>query len=136
MENMFLIIKKIWNGMKSYKKIITSLLIVVFALISISAQAGRYSRRQARKTIEQTSYIIDQAYDIASYYSFWQTNKVSKAMYYNNYAQDLYAYRNYRSAIRYSLIAREYALDVIDNCDDYWEYFYYTYYGWSTWRRF
>ena len=117
--------------MKSRNLIITAFLVAAFSLISFSAKASMYSRRQARNTIEQTSYIINQAYEIASYYSFWQTNKVSRAMYYNNYAQDLYFYRNYRSAIRYSLLAREYALDVIDNCDDYWEFFYYTYFGWS-----
>ena len=117
--------------MKNRNLTITTLLLIVFSLISLSANACMYSRRQARTTIEQTSYIINEAYEIASYYSYWQTNKVSRAMYYNNYAQDLYFYRNYRSAIRYSLLARQYALDVIDNCEDYWEFFYYTYFGWS-----
>ena len=117
--------------MRTRNLIITALFAITFSLISVSANASMYSRRQARNTIEQTSYIINQAYEIANYYSYWQTNKVSRAMYYNNYAQDLYFYRSYRSAIRYSLLAREYALDVIDNCDDYWEFFYYTYFGWS-----
>ena len=108
------------------------LLPVMIFLTGFSLQAGMYSRTQARKTIEQTSYIINEAYEIARYYSFWQTGNVSRAMYYNNYAQDLFFYHQYRNAIRYSLFARQYALDVIDNCDDYWEYFYYTYYGWSN----
>ncbi|MGP1514908.1 MAG: hypothetical protein ACTTJH_03015 [Bacteroidales bacterium] len=118
--------------MKRKSLIITTFLVIIFSVISLSTQAGMYSRRQARNTIEQTSYIINQAYEIAYYYSYWQTNNVSRAMYYNNYAQDLYFYGNYRNAIRYSLLAREYALDVIDNCDDYWEFFYYTYFGWSA----
>ena len=118
--------------MKTRNQIITALLVIVFCVIATSAQASMYSRRQARKTIEQTSYIINQAYEIAYYYSYWQTNKVSRALHYNNYAQDLYFYRNYRASIRYSLLARQYALDVIDQCDDYWEFFYYTYFGWSV----
>lgn len=99
---------------------------------SITVSAGSYSRKQARETISQTSYIINRAYDIAHHYSYWQGNKLSTAMYYNDYAQRLYFYHNYRSAIRYSLLAREYALDLIDGCDAYWEYFYYTYFGWSA----
>lgn len=53
-------------------------------------------------------------------------------MYYNDYARRLYSMHKYRSAINYSLLARDYALDVIDGCDDYWETFYYTYFGWSN----
>ncbi|MBP3253245.1 MAG: hypothetical protein J6M30_01905 [Bacteroidales bacterium] len=118
--------------MNTKQKIIRTVAVVALLVsFGFNANASMYSRKQARKTIEQTSYIINQAYEIASYYSFWQTNNVSRAMYYNNYAQDLYFYHLYRSSIRYSLLAREYALDVIDNCDDYWEFFYYTYYGWS-----
>ncbi|MCF0210508.1 MAG: hypothetical protein HUK18_04260 [Bacteroidales bacterium] len=96
-----------------------------------AAGGSAYSRKQARNTIEQTSFIINKAYEIASYYSYWERNNVSTAVYYNDYAQKLYFYHNYRQAIHYSLLAREYALDAIDNCDDYWEYFYFTYYGWS-----
>lgn len=118
--------------MKRNSVIIRSLAILVAIFMFVGyANAGRYSRKQAKITIQQTSYIIDEAYEIANYYSYWQTNKLSRAMYYNDYAQDMYFHHSYRTAIRYSLFAREYALDVIDNCDDYWEYFYYTYYGWS-----
>ena len=91
-----------------------------------------YSKHQAKSTIARTSYIINQAYEISTYYSYWVDNRLSKAMYYNDYARRLYARHKYRSAINYSLLAREYALDVIDGCDDYWETFYYTYFGWSN----
>lgn len=114
--------------------LIIKILVVVFALFICvpNSQAKRYSRSQAARTIEQTANIVNQAYEIANYYSYWQTDNLSRAMYYNDYACKLYYRRSYKSAIRYSLLAREYALDVIDDCDDYWEYFYYTYYGWSV----
>lgn len=90
-----------------------------------------YGKSKARNVINKTAYIIDQAYDIAYYYDYWTTTYLSRAVYYNDYAQRRYRHRAYRSAIDYSLRAREYALYVLDNCDDYWEFFYYTYYGWS-----
>lgn len=96
-----------------------------------SSAAKYYSRPNARNTINKTAYIIDQAYEVAAFYNYWSSNYLSKAVYYNDYAQYLFQRRAYRSAINYSLRAREYALIVLDNCDDYWEFFYFTYYGWS-----
>lgn len=118
--------------MKRFTKVFVCLLVIVASLqLSNEAFASRYSRSKARNIISKTAYIIDQAYDVASWYNFWSSSYLSRAVYYNDYAQELYRHRSYRSAIRYSLRAREYALYVIDNCDDYWEFFYYTYYGWS-----
>src|SRR5574344_570296 len=116
------------------KNLFKYLVVSLFTIITMTsvAKAGYYSKNQARNTIEQTSYIIDNAYDIVNYYSYYQSNNLSRAVYYNNYAQDMYYSHFYRTAIRYSLLARQYALDVIDGCDDYWEYFYYTYFGWSN----
>src|SRR5574344_1135843 len=116
------------------KNLFKYLFVSLFTIITLTsvAKAGYYSKNQARNTIEQTSYIIDNAYDIVNYYSYYQSNNLSRAVYYNNYAQDMYYSHFYRTAIRYSLLARQYALDVIDGCDDYWEYFYYTYFGWSN----
>lgn len=91
-----------------------------------------YSKSQARHTISQTAYVVNQAYEISSFYSYWTDSRISKAVYYNDYAQSLYHRGKYRLAINYSLFAREYALDVMDGCDDYWEYFYYTHFGWSN----
>lgn len=91
-----------------------------------------YSKSQARHTISQTAYVVNQAYEISSFYSYWTDSRISKAVYYNDYAQSLYHRGKYRLAINYSLLAREYALDVMDGCDDYWEYFYYTHFGWSN----
>lgn len=118
--------------MKRFTKAFLCLLAIVASLqLSNEAFASRYNRSKARNIISKTAYIIDQAYDVANYYNYWSSSYLSRAVYYNDYAQELYHHRAYRSAIRYSLRAREYALYVIDNCDDYWEFFYYTYYGWS-----
>lgn len=95
------------------------------------AAASRYNRSEARRVINKTAYVIEQAYDVAHFYDFWSSNNLSRAVYYNDYAYRLYKHRSYRAAIRYSLKARQYALGVLDNCDDYWEFFYFTYYGWS-----
>lgn len=118
--------------MKRFIKAFVCLLAIVASLqFNNEAFASRYNRSKARNVISKTAYIIDQAYDVANYYNYWSSSYLSRAVYYNDYAQELYHHRSYRSAIRYSLRAREYALYVIDNCDDYWEFFYYTYYGWS-----
>ena len=118
--------------MKRFIKAFVCLLAIVASLqFGNEAFASRYNRSKARNVISKTAYIIDQAYDVANYYNYWSSSYLSRAVYYNDYAQELYHHRSYRSAIRYSLRAREYALYVIDNCDDYWEFFYYTYYGWS-----
>ena len=113
-----------------------NLLVVAFVFLSTllvtnDTFARRYSRSYTKSVINKTAYVIEQAYDIAYTYDFWNEHYLSKAVYYNDYAYDLYR-RNCRSAaVHYSLKAREYALMVIDNCDDYWEYFYFTYFGWS-----
>lgn len=114
-------------------------LIVFFAGISVNQTSvancfrsgSSSSKHQARNVINKTAYIIEQAYDVAYFYDYWTSSYLSRAVYYNDYAQKRYRSRSYRSAINYSLRAREYALYVLDNCDDYWEFFYYTYYGWS-----
>lgn len=110
-----------------------ALLIVAFLTISFTADASyyRYNRNNARKTINKTAYIIDEAYSIANYYDVWSGSYLSRAVYYNEYAQDQFHRRNYRRAVQYSIKAREYALRVIDGCDSYWDYYYYENYGWS-----
>ena len=110
-----------------------ALIVVVFLTISFSAEASyyKYNRNQARKTINKTAYIIDEAYSIANYYGYWSSSYLSRAVYYNEYAQEQFNHRNYRRAIQYSIKARDYALRVIDGCDSYWDYYYYENYGWS-----
>ncbi len=118
--------------MKRFMKVFVCLIaFATFVQSSQEAFASRYSRSKARNVINKTAYVIDQAYDVAYFYNYWNSTYLSRAVYYNDYAQRLYNHRSYRSAIRYSLRAREYALYILDNCDDYWEFFYYTYYGWS-----
>ena len=46
-----------------------------------------YGKSKARNVINKTAYIIDQAYDIAYYYDYWTTTYLSRAVYYNDYAQ-------------------------------------------------
>ncbi|HHT03341.1 MAG TPA: hypothetical protein GX005_03340 [Bacteroidales bacterium] len=108
-------------------------IIIAFLTISFTAEASYYgyNRHQARKTINKTAYIIDEAYSIANYYGYWSGTYLSRAVYYNEYAQDQFHRRNYRRAVQYSIKAREYALRVIDGCDSYWDYYYYENYGWS-----
>lgn len=118
--------------MKRLSKIFVCLAVLFASILSAeNTFASRYNRSKARNVINKTAYVIDQAYEVAYCYDYWSSTYLSRAVYYNDYAQDLYYHRSYRSAIRYSLRAREYALYVLDNCDDYWEFFYYTYYGWS-----
>ncbi|MFA7082703.1 MAG: hypothetical protein WC135_08840, partial [Bacteroidales bacterium] len=121
------------QSMKSGKLAGMALLIVAFLTISFTAEASyyRYNRNNARKTINKTAYIIDEAYSIANYYDVWSGSYLSRAVYYNEYAQDQFHRRNYRRAVQYSIKAREYALRVIDGCDAYWDYYYYENYGWS-----
>ncbi|MDR1724854.1 MAG: hypothetical protein LBR28_00465 [Bacteroidales bacterium] len=116
------------------KKLLNSvagIFVLVTLLGNSHACASKYSRHTAREVIRKTAYIIDEAYDIVNYYNYWNGSSLSKAIYFNDYAQDLYRHRNYRQAINYSLTARQYAVNVINSCDDYWEYFFYTYFGWS-----
>lgn len=118
--------------MKRLSKIFVCLAVLFASILSAeNTFASLYNRSKARNVINKTAYVIDQAYEVAYCYDYWSSTYLSRAVYYNDYAQDLYYHRSYRSAIRYSLRAREYALYVLDNCDDYWEFFYYTYYGWS-----
>ena len=116
--------------------LVTTLVCSCITTTGASASSGTYTynyytKTQARETINQTSYVINQAYEISRFYSYWTDNRLAKAMYYNDYAQRLFSYGKYNSSINYSLLAREYALDVIDGCADYWEYFYFTNFGWS-----
>ncbi|MDR0971932.1 MAG: hypothetical protein LBM25_06080 [Bacteroidales bacterium] len=104
--------------------LITALLIALLS-ISFTANAYIYNRASARNTINKTSYIIDEALYISNYYNFWTTGYLSRAVYYNDFAQRLYNSRQYRYSIYYSLKARQYALMVIDRCDDYWFGFFY-----------
>lgn len=108
-------------------------IVVAFLTVSFNADASYYgyNRNKARKTINKTAYIIEEAYSIADYYGYWTGSNLSRAVYYNDYAEHQYNRRNFRRAIHYSLKARDYALRVIDGCDDYWDYFYYNNYGWS-----
>ncbi|MDD2487958.1 MAG: hypothetical protein PHD62_00645 [Bacteroidales bacterium] len=110
-----------------------ALIVVAFLTISFTADASYYgyNRNKARKVINKTAYIIEEAYSIADYYGYWSENNISRAVYYNEYAQEQFSRRNYRRAIHYSLKARDYALRVIDGCDSYWDYYYYENYGWS-----
>ena len=113
-----------------------NLILVAFVFISTllitnDTFARRYSRSYTKNVINKTAYIIEQAYDIAFAYDYWSEHYLAKAVYYNDYAYDLYR-RNCRSAaVHYSLKSRQYALKVIDNCNDYWEFFYFNYFGWS-----
>lgn len=104
-----------------------ALIVVAFLTISFTADASYYgyNRNKARKVINKTAYIIEEAYSIADYYGYWSENNISRAVYYNEYAQEQFSRRNYRRAIHYSLKARDYALRVIDGCDSYWDYYYY-----------
>ncbi|MDR0789691.1 MAG: hypothetical protein LBO06_02725 [Bacteroidales bacterium] len=120
--------------MKSLKKNLVrlaSVAIVLVIIMSTASQACSSRRTQARDVIRKTAYTINEAYDMVSYYDYWSGSSLSKAVYYNDYAQDLYRSRRYSNAINYSLLARQYAVDVINSCDDYWESFFYTYFGWS-----
>ena len=113
-----------------------NLIVVAFVFISTllitnDTFARRYSRSYTKNVINKTAYIIEQAYDIAYTYDYWTEHNLSKAVYYNDYAYDLYRRKCLSAAVHYSLKARQYALIVIDNCDDYWEYFYFNYFGWS-----
>lgn len=113
-----------------------NLIVVAFVFISTllitnDTFARRYSRSYTKNVINKTAYIIEQAYDIAYTYDFWSEHYLSKAVYYNDYAYDLYRRKCLSAAVHYSLKSRQYALMVIDNCDDYWEYFYFNYFGWS-----
>ncbi|MDR1847136.1 MAG: hypothetical protein LBR17_03355 [Bacteroidales bacterium] len=110
---------------------IVSVAIIVVTLFGSATQACASKRTQAKNVINKTAYVIDEAYDMVSYYNYWQGSSLSKAVYYNDYAQHMYSRRKYSRAINYSLLARQYAVDVINSCDDYWEYFFYTYFGWS-----
>lgn len=107
-------------------------LIFLMGINTPQAEENASAKREARMTIDKTSYIIEEAYEITDYFYYYSPyNYLSKAVYYNRHAMRLYNRRVYSEAIRYSLRAREYALMVIDGCDDYWEYFYYTFFGWS-----
>ena len=106
-------------------------LIIAFLTVSLNVSAYPYNRYNASNVINKTAYIIDEAYSVADYYGYWTGSNLSRAVYYNDYAQKQYSRRNYRRAVYYSLRAREYALMVIDGCDEYWDYYYYNNYGWS-----
>lgn len=106
-------------------------LVITFLTVSLNVSAYPYNRYNASNVINKTAYIIDEAYSVADYYGYWTGSNLSRAVYYNDYAQRQFSRRNYRIAIFYSLRAREYALMVIDGCDEYWDYYYYNNYGWS-----
>ena len=107
-------------------------LLFVLSFANMQAEENVSIKREARRTIDKTSYIIEEAYEITDYFYYYSPyNYLSKSVYYNRHAMRLYNRRDYHEAIYYSLRAREYALMVIDDCDDYWEYFYYTFFGWS-----
>lgn len=106
-------------------------LVIAFLTVSLNLSAYPYNRYNASNVINKTAYIIDEAYSVADYYDYWTGSNLSRAVYYNDYAQSQFSHRNYRTAIYYSLRAREYALMVIDECDEYWDYYYYNNYGWS-----
>ncbi|MDR1005619.1 MAG: hypothetical protein LBL74_01975 [Bacteroidales bacterium] len=120
--------------MKSINKNLFFAFLAVMSLfasscVTFDAEASRKST--ARKVIQKTAYVINEAYEMVNYYDSWSGSSLSKAVYYNNYAQSLFSRRRYDRAVNYSLLAREYAVDVINNCDNYWDYFFYTYFGWS-----
>ncbi len=108
-----------------------ALVMIGFLIITNEASAFRYNRSNARRVINKTAFVINEAYEISNFYGYWSGSYLSKAAYYNDYAYRLMQRRNYYSAIHYSLRAREYALRVIDNCEYYWDYYYYTSFGWS-----
>lgn len=117
------------NLLKSFLRL--SFLLLAFLALSQEASAWHYNRGNTKRVIQKTAYIIDEAYEIADYYNYWQGEYLSRAVYYNDYAYRLMKRRDYRASVHFSLKAREYALRVIDECEDYWEYYYYENYGWS-----
>lgn len=119
------------------KTLSLAILFLAFLGASYNASAGYYyNRYRATNVINKTAYIIDQAYQIADHYNYWTNNDLSRAEYYNEYAQRLCQNKDFYMAVQYSLRARDYALGVIDGCDAYWDYYYYEYYGWSRTRGY
>lgn len=124
--------KTIARNISTLQKHIGLFVLLTLCFASLQAEENASLRKEARRTIDKTSYIIEKAYEITDYFYYYSPyNYLSKSVYYNRYAMRLYNRRDYHKAIHYSLRAREYALMVIDDCDDYWEYFYYTFFGWS-----
>ncbi|MDR0420959.1 MAG: hypothetical protein LBH30_05870 [Prevotellaceae bacterium] len=110
----------------------TALFLVSLANNSASAQTRSYTL----EALQKTDYIIDEACDIVDYFYFNDGELISKSMYFQDYAYYLYNAHNYRLSLQYSLMARSYAVNAIEICDDYWQYYDYYYYGYSpTWGR-
>ena len=66
--------------------VVVALVFVSSLLITNDAFARRYSRSYTKNVINKTAYIIEEAYDIAFTYDFWNEHYLSKAVYYNDYA--------------------------------------------------
>jgi hypothetical protein len=127
--------KTIINLQKNTQRIIaTAALFFVFSFANsgASAQTSFFTL----EVLQKTDYIIDEAYDIVDYFYFNDGEFIAKSVHFQDYAYYLYDLKNYRQAVQYSLMARNYAINSIEICDDYWQYYDYHYYGYSpVWGR-
>lgn len=102
---------------------------VVFALSLTSNQAlAQYHRTETLNFLNKTSYIINEASDMVYYYNYSTQGYLSKAVNYQSFAKWMYRLGFYNKALQYSNIARQYALQIIYYCDNYWENYYRPYY--------
>ncbi|MDR1984851.1 MAG: hypothetical protein LBQ28_08515 [Prevotellaceae bacterium] len=120
---------------KNTQRIITlAILFFVFGFASNNANAQ--TRSYTLGVLQKTDYVIDEAYDIVDYFYFNDGEFIAKSMHFQDYAYYLYDSRQYKKAVQYSLMARGYAINAIEICDDYWQYYDYNYYGYSpVWGR-
>jgi hypothetical protein len=112
------------------------MVILFFVLSFASNTANAQTRSYTLGVLQKTDYVIDEANDIVDYFYFNDGEFIAKALYFQDYAYFLYDSRQYRQALQYSLMARSYAVNAIEICEDYWQYYDYYYYGYSpTWGR-
>ncbi|MDR2064893.1 MAG: hypothetical protein LBP85_04195 [Prevotellaceae bacterium] len=127
--------KTLINLQKNTQRIIAAaalFFVLSFANNSVNAQTGFYTL----EVLQKTDYIIDEIYDIVDYFYFNDGEFIAKSVHFQDYAYCLYDSKNYRQAIQYSLMARSYAINAMEICDDYWQYYDYHYYGYSpAWGR-
>ncbi|MDR2652858.1 MAG: hypothetical protein LBC68_11210 [Prevotellaceae bacterium] len=114
--------------------IATTALFFVFGILTNSVNAQ--TRSYTLGVLQKTDYIIDEAYDIVDYFYFNDGEFIAKSVHFQDYAYYLYDLKRYTQALQYSLMARSYAINAIEICDDYWQYYDYHYYGYSpVWGR-
>ncbi|MDR1793762.1 MAG: hypothetical protein LBR36_10075 [Bacteroidales bacterium] len=115
------------------KAIAKKMLILGIAIFMVGGISAQINKGNARNFLNKTSFIIGEAYDMVYYYNYYTSGYLAKAVNHQNYAKYLYSRGQYRNSIIYSNIARNYALKVIYDCDNYWNNYYrptyYNYYG-------